>query len=113
MEFVINKTKIYGNEKECLKITDKAICYEKNDSYPQVISENTDVIDALLTRFFSLTYTWKQEYLGPRSIDGYKYIVSLDINHKRKTYKIQNKFPDNWQEFVDLAESIINGGYLK
>ena len=78
-----------------------------------LLVENGDVIDVLLTRFFSLTYTWKQEYLGPRTVDGYKYLVTLDINHKRKTYKIQNKYPDNWEEFINLKDSLINGGYLK
>ena len=78
-----------------------------------MITDNADVIDVLFTRFFSLTYIWKQEYIGPRTMDGYKYIISLDVNHKRKTYKIQNKYPDNWQDFVELKDSIINGGYLK
>ena len=45
--------------------------------------------------------------------DGYKYLVTMDINHKRKTYKIQNKYPDNWDEFISLEESITDGGYLK
>ena len=113
MEIVINKNKIYGEEKETITITEKQITYEVNGSYPRILSNNVDVIDVLLTRFFSLTYTWKQEYLGPRTIDGYKYVISLDINHKRKTYKIQNKYPDNWDEFEDLKDSLINGGYLK
>lgn len=112
MEIVINKSKIYGDEKEIITINDKGIYYEVNNSYPKVISENKDMIEVLLTRFFSLTYIWKQEYLGPRTMDGYKYLITLDINHKRKTYKIQNKYPDNWQEFIDLKESLINDGYL-
>ena len=112
MEFVINKSKIYGDEKEILTITDKGIYYETNNSYKKLISDNDDVIDVLFTRFFSLTYTWKQEYIGPRSVDGYKYVVCMDVNHKRKTYKIQNKYPDNWESFIDLKDSIINGGYL-
>lgn len=113
MEIVISKNKIYGEEKEIIKITDNSITYEIDNSYPRILSENKDVIDVLLTRFFSLTYTWKQEYIGPRTIDGYKYVISLDVNHKRKTYKIQNKYPDNWEEFVNLKDSLINGGYLK
>lgn len=113
MEIVINKSKIYGDEKEIITINEKGIYYEQSNSYPQVISENKDIIEVLLTRFFSLTYIWKQEYLGPRTMDGYKYLITMDINHKRKTYKIQNKYPDNWQEFIDLKDSLINGGYLK
>ena len=113
MEIVICRNKIYGDEKEIIKITDKYITYEIDSSFPEVLSENKDVIDVLLTRFFSLTYTWRQEYIGPRTIDGYKYIITMDVNHKRKTYKIQNKFPDNWEEFINLKDSLINGGYLK
>ena len=113
MEIVINRNKIYGDEKTIIKITRDCITYEKENSFPEVLSSNKDVIDVLLTRFFSLTYTWRQEYLGPRTIDGYKYIVTLDVNHKRKTYKIQNKYPDNWEEFINLTDSLINGGYLK
>ena len=113
MEIVINKSKIYGDEKEVITINEKGIYYETSDSYNRLLSENEDIIDALLTRFFSITYTWKQEYLGPRTMDGYKYLITLDVNHKRKSYKIQNKFPDNWIEFIDLKDSLINGGYLK
>ena len=58
MEIIISKNKIYGDEKEILKITDKCITYELNGSFPRILSENEDVIDVLLTRFFSLTYTW-------------------------------------------------------
>ena len=113
MEIVINKSKIYGEEKEIITINDKGIFYENNNLCPELLSENQEIIDVLFTRFFSLTYTWKQEYLGPRTIDGYKYLVTLDVNHKRKTYKIQNKYPENWQEFIDLKDSLIDGGYLK
>ena len=113
MEIVISKSKICGNEKEILTISDKGIFLETSDSYKKTLTENSDIIDVLFTRFFSLTYTWKQEYMGPRTIDGDKYLISMDVNHKRKTYKIQNKFPDNWKEFIDLKDSLINGGYLK
>ena len=113
MEIVINKSKIHGDEKEILTINDKGIFFETNDSYKRTLSENSDIIDVLLTRFFSLTYTWKQEYIGPRTMDGDKYHITLDINHKRKSYKIQNKYPDNWEEFLDLKNSLIDGGYLK
>ena len=113
MEIVINKSKIYWDKREILTISDNGIYYEENNSFKRLISDNKAIIDVLFTRFFSLTYTWKQEYMGPRTIDGDKYVISLDINHKRKTYKIQNKYPDNWEEFIDLKDSIIDGGYLK
>lgn len=113
MEIVINKNKIYGDEKEVLTISEKGIFYQENNSFPQLLSENKEIIDVLFTRFFSLTYIWKHEYMGPRTIDGYKYLISMDVNHKRKTYKIQNKYPDNWDDFISLKDSLINGGYLK
>lgn len=113
MEIVINKSKIYGDEKEIITINDNGIYYEVNGGFPTLLSDNSDIIDVLLTRFFSLTYTWRQEYIGPRTIDGYKYLISMDVNHKRKSYKIQNKYPDNWDDFIDLKDSLINGGYLK
>lgn len=113
MEIVINKSKIYGDEKEVIRITDKGIYYEVDNDFPSVLSANKSIIEVLSTRFFTLTYTWKHEYLGPRTMDGYKYLVTIDVNHKRKSYKIQNKFPSNWQEFIDLKDSLINGGYLK
>ena len=113
MEIVISRSKIYGDEKRTVIITDNAISFQTGDSFPQIISKNTDIIGDLFTRFFSLTYTWKKEYIGPRTPDGYKYLVTMNINHKRKTYKIQNKYPDNWDEFISLEESITDGGYLK
>jgi len=113
MEIVINKSKIYEEEHEVITINDKGIYYQNNNSFPQLLSKNQKIIDILFTRFFSITYTWKHEYLGPRTIDGYKYLITLDVNHKRKTYKIQNKYPENWQEFIDLKESLVVSGYLK
>lgn len=113
MEIVINKSKIYGEEKEIIKINDKGVFLEINNDFPTIISENREIIDVLINKFFTLTYTWKHEYLGPRTIDGYKYLVTIDVNHKRKSYKIQNKYPDNWEEFIDLKDSLVNGGYLK
>ena len=113
MEIVISKNKIYGNEKEIVTINDSAISLQINDSFPEVISRNEDIIADLCTRFFSLTYTWKQEYIGARTPDGYKYLITLDINHKRRSYKIQNKYPENWEEFISLKDSLIEGGYLK
>ena len=113
MEIVIVKEKMYGNEKEVLTIKDAGIYYESNNSFPTLLSDNKDIIDTLFTRFFSITYTWRQEYAGPRTMDGYKYLVTMDINHKRKSYKIQNKYPDNWEEFLDLKNSLLEGGYLQ
>jgi hypothetical protein len=113
MEIVIVKEKMYGHDKEVITIKDNGIFYEEGNSYPTLLSDNEDIIDTLFTRFFSITYTWKQEYIGPRTMDGAKYLITLDINHKRKSYKVQNKFPDNWEEFIDLKDSLLDGGYLK
>ena len=112
MEIVIVKEKMYGHDKEVITIKDDGIYFEEGNSYPRLVSNNVDVIDALFTRFFSITYTWKQEYMGPRTVDGYKYLITMNINHKRKSYKGQNKFPDNWEEFIDLKASLLEGGYL-
>ena len=92
MEIVINKSKIYGDEKEIIIINDKSVSLQLNEDFPKVISNNQDIIEVLFTRFFSLTYTWRQDYIGPRTVDGYKYLITMDINHKSKTYKIQNKY---------------------
>ena len=113
MEIVINKSKIYGDEKEIIIINDKSVSLQLNEDFPKVISNNQDIIEVLFTRFFSLTYTWRQDYIGPRTVDGYKYLITMDINHKRKTYKIQNKYPENWEDFIALKDSLLDGGYLK
>jgi hypothetical protein len=112
MEIVIVKEAMYGHNKEIITIRDKGIYYEESDGFPRLLSSNEDIIETLFTRFFSITYTWRQDYIGPRTIDGYKYLITMDINHKRKSYKIQNKFPDNWEEFINLKDSLIEGGYL-
>ena len=43
------------------------------------------------------------------TIDGEKYYIVVDVNHKKKKYKIQNKFPDNWDEFLQLQSLIMEG----
>ena len=107
MEIVIVKEKMYGHDKEVITIKDDGIYFEEGNSYPRLVSNNVDVIDALFTRFFSITYTWKQEYIGERVFDGERYLIEVDINHKKKKYKIQNKYPENWEEFLSIKENIM------
>lgn len=112
MEITICKTLAYNDQKEIITIKENCILLEKPNGYPMELSNNKDIIDVLFTKFYSIMYTWKQEYIGPRTKDMEKYIITLDVNHKKKTFKIMNKYPLNWDEFLDLKNSVIDGGYL-
>ena len=54
-------------------------------------------------------FGWKEEYAGSRLLDGEKYHIVVTVNHKKKKYKIQNKFPHSWEEFLKLQEEIMGG----
>ena len=65
-------------------------------------------IDEFYERLYKTVFTWKQEYIGERVYDGEKYLIEFDVNHKRRKYKIQNKFPSNWDEFLKIREEILS-----
>ena len=44
---------------------------------------------------------------GEKVFDGERYLIEVDVNHKRKKFKIQNKFPDNWDEFLCVKDVIL------
>ena len=81
--------------------------YLDDGRYEKLISEDEDVVNEYNSRLFELFFTWKQEYIGERVYDGEKYLIEVEVNHKKKKYKIQNKFPENWEEFLEIKESII------
>lgn len=75
--------------------------------YERVVLEDEREIEKIYSKLYEVIFSWKQEYIGDRVYDGEKYLIELDVNHKRKKYKIQNKFPDNWADFVLIREKIL------
>ena len=77
--------------------------------YEKVLSKDIDFISDVEDKLAKIMFGWKDEYLGNRQVDGERYHITVDVNHKKKKYKIQNKFPDNWEEFLKLQELIMEG----
>lgn len=75
--------------------------------YEKVVLDDYKQVNEICSKLYEVIFSWKQEYIGDRVYDGEKYLIELDVNHKKKKYKIQNKFPDNWADFLILKEKIL------
>ena len=81
--------------------------YVDDGRYERVILNDEDEVGEYFLKLCKIVFSWKQEYIGERVYDGEKYLIEFDINHKRKKYKIQNKFPSNWEEFLCIKNEIL------
>lgn len=110
MEIFINRIKNYSKKEQTIVIRSNGISLIDGKScYEKVLSKDVDFINEVEDRLSKIMFGWKDEYVGNRSIDGEKYHIVVDVNHKKKKYKIQNKFPNNWEEFLELQELIMEG----
>ena len=110
MEILINNIKDYSKKEQTIVIKKDAISLiDGNSCYERLLSKDVDFINYTKDKLSKIVFGWKEEYVGSRMIDGEKYQITIDINHKKKKYKIQNKFPSNWDEFIELKNKIMEG----
>ncbi len=107
MKCVIECIKPFKNMMEIITLKDGKIYYD-DGRYEKMILDDTNVVDDIYESLFKTVFKWKQEYIGERVYDGEKYLIEFDVNHKKKKYKIQNKFPENWDEFIDVKNKILS-----
>ena len=108
MEIRINNIKNYSKKEQTIVIRDNGISLiEGNSCYEKMLSKDVSFVNSIGSELSKIMFGWKEEYVGSRSIDGEKYHIVVDVNHKKKKYKIQNKFPDNWDEFLLLKKQIL------
>lgn len=107
MKCVIECIKPFKNMMEIITLKDGKIYYD-DGRYEKMILDDTNVVDDIYESLFKTVFKWKQEYIGERVYDGEKYLIEFDVNHKKKKYKIQNKFPENWNEFIDVKNKILS-----
>jgi len=110
MEIFINKIKNYSKQEQTIVIRKNGISLIDGKScYEKVLSKDIEFISDVENKLAKIMFGWKDEYVGARALDGEKYHITVDVNHKKKKYKIQNKFPDNWEEFLELQKLIMEG----
>lgn len=110
MEIFINRVKDFSKKEQTIVIRNSGISLIDGKScYEKVLSKDIDFIVDVEDKLAKIMFSWKDEYVGSRSIDGERYHIVVDINHKKKKYKIQNKYPNNWEEFLKLQELIMEG----
>lgn len=107
MRCVIECIKPFKNIMEIITLKDGKIFYD-DGRYEKMILDDGDVVSDIYESLFKTVFKWKQEYIGERIYDGEKYLIEFDVNHKKKKYKIQNKFPENWNEFIDVKNRILS-----
>ena len=107
MKCVIECIKPFKNMMEIITLKDGKIYYD-DGRYEKMILDDTNVVDDIYESLFKTVFKWKQEYIGERVYDGEKYLIEFVVNHKKKKYKIQNKFPENWDEFIDVKNKILS-----
>ena len=106
MKCVIECLCPFKNKFNIITLKDGKI-YVNDGRYDQLILNDDVEVENFYEKLVKIVFSWKQEYIGERVYDGEKYLIEFDINHKRKKYKIQNKFPSNWEEFVNVREEIL------
>ena len=110
MEIFINRVKDYSKKEQTIVIRNNGISLIDGKScYEKVLSKDIEFINDIEDKLAKIMFSWKDEYVGNRLLDGEKYHITVDVNHKKKKYKIQNKFPNNWEEFLDLQKLIMEG----
>ena len=110
MEIFINNIQDFSKKEQTIIIRDNGISLIDGKScYEKVLSKDIDFINCVEDKLAKIMFEWKEEYIGGRSINGEKYHIIVDVNHKKKKYKIQNKFPSNWDEFMNLKKQIMEG----
>lgn len=106
MKCVIECIKPLRNKMEVIVIKDGKI-YFNDGRYERMIFSDEEKVEGLYLKLCKIVFSWKQEYIGNKVYDGEKYLLEFDVNHKRKKYKIQNKFPENWEEFISVKNEIL------
>jgi hypothetical protein len=91
---------------EVIMLKDDKIFFD-DGRYQRLLLDNKKQVNNLYNELYEIIFSWKQEYIGERVYDGEKYLIELDINHKKKKYKIQNKFPGNWERFLNIKNRIL------
>lgn len=107
MKCIIQCFRPFKNLIEIITIRDGKIYFD-DGRYEKIILDDEEEVNDLYSKLFSLMFSWKQEYIGEKVFDGEKYLIEVDVNHKRKKFKIQNKFPDNWEEFLNIKHDILS-----
>ena len=108
MEISINRIKDYSKKEQTIVIRHSSISLIDGKScYEKILSKDVNFICDVEDKLAKIMFGWKDEYIGARSLDGEKYHIVVDVNHKKKKYKIQNRFPENWNEFLELQELIM------
>ena len=78
MKCVIQCFQPFRNRLEIITIKDDKIYYD-DGRYEKLILDDEDEVERLYSRLYSLIFSWKQEYIGDRVVDGEKYLIELDV----------------------------------
>ncbi len=107
MECVIRCVKPLRNTMQIITLKADKIYYD-DGRYERVILNSGAMVEKFCEEIYKIIFSWRQEYIGNRVYDGERYLIEVNINHKRKKYKIENKFPDNWEKFMMIKEKILS-----
>ena len=107
MKCVISCNRPLRNTFEILTLKEGKIFLD-DGRYERLLLDDEEEVEELYYQLYDIIFSWKQEYIGDRVYDGEKYLIELDVNHKKKKYKIQNKYPNNWEQFLKIKEKIMS-----
>lgn len=106
MKCVIECRQPLRNKVQVITLKDSKI-YLDDGVYERVVLNDEDEVERIYLELCKIVFSWRQEYIGERVYDGEKYLIEFDINHKKRKYKIQNKFPSNWESFLLVKNEIL------
>lgn len=107
MKCIIECMQPLRNRLETITLKDGKVFFD-DGRYEKIVLNDEEEVEEIYLKLLKIVFSWKQEYIGEKIYDGEKYLIEFDINHKRKKYKIQNKFPNNWNEFLDVRNQILD-----
>lgn len=106
MRCVIQCIQPLRNKMQIIMIKEDKIYFD-DGRYPRLLIDNKKKVKDFYIELYDIMFSWKQEYIGDKIYGGEKYLIELDVNHKRKKYKIQNRFPNNWERFISVRNRIL------
>ena len=107
MKCIIECIRPLSNKFEIITLKDGKIYFD-DGRYERIILDKGSDVEQIYLNLCKIVFSWKQEYIGDRVYGGEKYLIEFEVNHKRKKYKIHNKFPDNWEEFICIKNKILD-----
>lgn len=78
----------------------------EEDEKIKVLKYNKDQIKKIMEGFLNVFKSWHSKYIGKSVLNNDIYTITI-VTTKTIEYYIENKYPDNWENFIMLKNHLI------